>query len=141
MRSVLAAAAAATAVLIAIQAFSVSSTWAATETNPVVYNIYQPVNLGNPGEAARKDFYISVGSQQGIRKGMILRVSRKVPSPDVLSEKFFRDVTIPIAQIKVIHVEGTVAIARLVKLLPADEYPAVSPHAVMLGDLIEPDEN
>src|SRR5690606_21026117 len=96
----------------------------------------QALNMGNPGEVAQKDYYINMGSVNGVRVGTVLDVVRKVPSYDLVSQKLYKDVTFPIGQLKVIHVESTAAIARLVKLNPPENTPAVTTRAILVGDLV-----
>jgi len=119
----------------------------AKASEAVVYSVYQGVDLGEPPSAAepsevkstpapRKDYFINVGSSQGIKPGTVLEVSRKMPTYDLLGEKLYKEIVFPIGSIKVIHVEQGVAIARLEKMLPSDKTPAFSPRAIMVGDLV-----
>jgi hypothetical protein len=101
----------------------------------VVYSVYKELDLGNEGEKPEKDFYVNMGTAQGIRNGTILKAYRRVSTYDLMSEKLYRDVSFPIARLKVIHTESNAAIARLEKMLP--DTPAFSPRAVMVGDLVE----
>ena len=102
-----------------------------------VYSVYNALDLGNPGEKPAKDFYVNMGRSHGVKEGTILEVSRRTPTYDVVSEKLYKEVTFPIARLKVIHVEPTAAIARLEKMLPEDKTPAINPRAVMVGDLVK----
>jgi hypothetical protein len=105
----------------------------------VVYGVHKELDLGNPGETPQKDYYLSIGSAQGLREGSIVEVNRRMPTYDLSAEKLYKDVIFPIARLKVIHVEGNAAIARLDKMLPADKIPAMgAPRAVMVGDLVRP---
>lgn len=108
----------------------------AMASEAVVYSVYRGVDLGNPGETPSKDYYVNLGSSQGVDTGSILEVSRKLATYDLMSEKLFKEVVFPIATLKVIHAESGVAIARLDKLLPQDQVPSFSPRAVMVGDLV-----
>lgn len=103
----------------------------------VVYSIYQSVDLGDPKTPPQRDFYLNMGAAHGVREGMTIEVSRRVPTYDVISEKLYQDVTFPIARLKIIHVESTAAIARMDKMLPLEKTPAISPRAVMVGDLVK----
>ena len=103
----------------------------------MVYSIYKGLDLGNPGETPQKDFYVNIGSAQGVREGGTLDVMRKVATYDLTSQKLYKDVTFAIAKLKVIHVEANAAIARLDKMLPAEKTPALSPRAVMVGDFVK----
>ena len=103
-----------------------------------IYNIYKELSLGNAGESPRKDYYVNMGSAQGIRVGSTLEVIRRVATYDLLSEKLYKDVAFPIAKIKVIHVESNAAIARLEQFFAEDKTPALSPRAIMVGDIVRP---
>lgn len=98
-----------------------------------VYSVYQALDLGNPNEVPQKDYYLSMGQSQGVRDGSIIEVMRKVPTYDLVSEKLYKEMTFPIARLKVIHVESSTAVARLEKLFPPEKTPALSPRAVMVG--------
>jgi hypothetical protein len=101
-----------------------------------VYSVYNALNLGNPGEVAEKDFYVNMGKSQGVHDGSVLEVTRKIATYDLLSERLYKEVSFPIAKLRVIHTEGNAAIARLDKFLPPEKTPVVSPRAVMVGDYV-----
>jgi hypothetical protein len=105
-----------------------------------VYSVYKALDLGNPGETPQKDFYVNMGQAQGIREGTVLEVSRKAYTYDLISEKLYKEITFPIAKLRVIHVEPNVAVARLDKMLPSDKTPAATPRAVMIGDVVKVSE-
>lgn len=103
----------------------------------VVYGVYRPLDLGNPGEAApQKDYYINMGTVQGVHAGSLLQVIRKIPTYDLTNQKLFKDVSFPIATLKVIYSDSTTAIARLEKMQPPEKIPAILPRAVMVGDAV-----
>ena len=106
-----------------------------------IYSIYQGLNLGGQGEVTQKDFYVNMGSKQGVARGAKLQVYRHIPTFDLVFQQVYRDVTFPIAVIKVIHVEPNVSIARLEKFLPIDQRATISPEAIMLGDLVKITDN
>ncbi|HTL12282.1 MAG TPA: hypothetical protein VL588_07330 [Bdellovibrionota bacterium] len=104
----------------------------------IVYGVYRPVDLtGDPQQAPPKDYYVSLGTRNGIQHGSTLQVFRKLATHDLVNRKAEADVTVPVATLKVIHAEGTVAVARLEKLFPAAEAPEVEPRAVMVGDNVQ----
>ena len=92
--------------------------------------------MGNPGEVPRKDFYINIGTNQGIKVGSNVEVLRKMPTFDLISKRLEKDMLFPIAKLKVIHVEQSGAIARLDKMLPEESTPMITPNAVMVGDSV-----
>jgi hypothetical protein len=84
----------------------------------VVYSVYKELDLGFPGEAPQKDFFVNMGTAQGVHPGTLLKVYRRVSTYDLMSEKLYRDVSFPIARLKVIHAENNAAICRLEKDAP-----------------------
>jgi len=102
----------------------------------MVYSVRTPLSLGNPGEKIEKDYYLNIGAQQGVRAGDRVNVLRRASSYDLLNKRLYTDVTFPIAQLKIIHVEGKASIARLEKILPQSETPTFDPPGVMVGDLV-----
>ena len=103
---------------------------------PFVYNIIRGLDFGNPGEVPQRDFYVNLGSSQGVRPGDELEVLRRIPSYDATNQRIYRDVTFPIARLKVIHSESNAAIARLEEMKDPAKVPVLEPHSVMLGDLV-----
>lgn len=79
----------------------------------VVYSVFKPVDLGNSGTPPQKDFYVNMGSSQGLHEGVELDVLRRISTYDLINEKLYKDMTFPIARLKVIHVENNAAICRL----------------------------
>jgi len=117
--------------------FMTSTPLQANNAGFTVYSTYRPVDLGFPGETTNRDYFVNMGSNQGVKPGSYLRVMRKAPTYDMNNQKVFRDVTFPIARLKVIHVESNAAIARLHEYAPPDVTPGFSPRVVMVGDLVE----
>ena len=102
-----------------------------------VYSVYKALDLGNAGETPQKDFYVNMGKVQGVREGTVLEVMRRTPTYDVVSEKLYKEVTFSIGRLKVIHAEPNAAIARLDKMNSLEKTPAITPRAVMVGDLVK----
>ena len=103
----------------------------------MVYNISRPVDLGDSAEAPQKDYYVNLGKAQGLVPGSKLEVFRRTSTYDLVAEKLYRDVTLPVARLKVIHVDDGAAVARLEQLAPPSENANVTPKAVMIGDLVK----
>ena len=101
-----------------------------------VYSVLKGLDFGNPGEQPQRDYYVNIGTNQGVRTGDKLEVLRRVPTYDVPSQKLYKDLTFPFATLKVIHAESNAAIARLEELSPPEKTPVLSPSAVMVGDLV-----
>lgn len=107
----------------------------------VVYGMYRPLDLGNPGETPQKDYYINMGSRHGVHVGDTLEVLRRVSTYDLQTEKLYADILFPFAKVKVIHVENGVAVARMDKINPAEKTPGspiASNRGIMIGDFVRP---
>ena len=109
----------------------------AAEREHLVYSVYTGLNMGTDGEQTQRDFHVNIGAHEGVAKGSRLEVLRRSPTYDLVSQALYRDLTYPIAVLKVIHVEKDAAIARLEKMLPLEETPALLPPIVIVGDLVK----
>lgn len=104
----------------------------------MVYSVQKSFDLGNANEEMVKDYYLNIGTNQGVSIGSVIEVARKVPTYDLSNQKLYKDITFPFAKLRIIHVEKDAAVARLQKLYPTDKTPTITPRAVMVGDLIKP---
>lgn len=102
----------------------------------VVYSVYKALDLGTE-PAPQKDFFVNMGTANGLREGATLDVYRKISTYDVQAEKLYREMTFKIGTVKVIHVEANAAVARLDKILAPEKMPSTY-RAVMVGDIVRP---
>lgn len=84
-----------------------------------------------------KDFYINAGTEAGLKKNLIVNVTRKISVRDATGTQNFGEIEIPVGQLRVVASQGRVAIARLHKLISRDEEPMLEQTAIMIGDKIE----
>ncbi len=101
-----------------------------------VYEVFRSVDLGESDRPPPKDIFINMGSNQGVKKGAVLDVYRKISSFDNLTEKLAGEHVIPVGRIKVIHVDDKTAIARADRFVSMEQEPALLPQAIMIGDLV-----
>ncbi len=87
-------------------------------------------------EVPTKDFYIKVADGGGLKKNMVVKATRKLNVKDT-SQKPVGDFNTVVGLVKIIHVEGTVAIAREFKLLPRTDQPMLEQIGIMTGDQID----
>lgn len=109
----------------------------------VVYGVHHALDLGGKGERPKTDYFINMGARSGVLRGDVVEARRNTPSYDLLNRRLFKDMSFPIARMRIIHVERSMAVARLIRILPADETPSITPAAVMIGDSVRrlpPDE-
>ena len=101
-----------------------------------VYEVFRAVDLGESDRPPPKEIFVNMGSNQGVKKGSVLDVYRKVVSFDNLSEKVGGEHMIPVGRIKVIHTDEKTAIARVDRFVSLEQEPSLLPQTVMIGDLV-----
>ncbi len=108
----------------------------ARAAEPSVYEVYRSLDLGETEHQPPKEIFVNIGSLQGVKKGSVLDVYRKVSSFDNLTEKLAGEHLIPVGRIKVIHADERTAIARLDRFVSLEQEPALLPQSIMIGDLV-----
>jgi hypothetical protein len=83
-----------------------------------------------------KDYYINSGVESGLKKNMVLTAQRKLTVKDATGANTFGEVIIPVGQLKIISVQGHIAIAREYKLIPREDEPMLEQIGVMIGDKV-----
>lgn len=101
-----------------------------------VYQVFRAIHLGETEQLPPKDIFVNMGTTQGVRKGSVLDVYRRISSFDNLTQKHMGDHMIPVGRIKVIHSDEQTAIARLDKFVSVDQEPGLLPQAIMIGDVV-----
>ncbi|MBI3544868.1 MAG: hypothetical protein HY075_16470 [Deltaproteobacteria bacterium] len=89
------------------------------------------------GEVVYKDYYVNAGTNNGLRKGLVIEAVRKLSAFDNINSKLLGDTPVKIARLKIIHVDKTVSIARLEKFYEKEATPLTGFDAVMIGDLVQ----
>jgi hypothetical protein len=102
----------------------------------VIYSVAQDIPMGNKDEVIKKNFYIDMGQNQGVKKGSILDVYRVISVLDPYESKKRFNHRIKIGELKVLHSEDTSAIAALSKLEEGDETPVFEVGKMMIGDIV-----
>ncbi|MBX9768962.1 MAG: hypothetical protein K2X47_16935 [Bdellovibrionales bacterium] len=90
----------------------------------------------NSKDAVTRDYYVNAGTQDGLKTGMILSVYRRDPIFDAYDD-IRDDLYAPVGQIRLIHVQRTLSIARLVAISKNTTSPIVDFRSVMIGDRID----
>lgn len=83
-----------------------------------------------------KDYYIQGADKNSLKKNLVVFVKRKMTVKDV-SSKTIGDFETKVGQLKIIHVEGKIAVAREYKLIERDEEPVLEQIGIMTGDRLD----
>jgi hypothetical protein len=102
----------------------------------VIYSIAQDIPMGNKDEVIRKNFYVDMGSSQGVKKGSVLDVFRVVSVLDPYESKKRFNHRIKIGEVKILHSEDTSAIGVLNKLEEGEDTPVFEVGKLMIGDIV-----
>ncbi|OFZ17872.1 MAG: hypothetical protein A2Z20_05850 [Bdellovibrionales bacterium RBG_16_40_8] len=109
------------------------STWAKDIT---VFDVRRPLAMEN-NEVAPKDYYISAGEKDGLRKNMIVSVLRRQSLYDQYQNKSLGDLVVAVGQLRIIHVQPDISVARLEKIVDSESRPVIDFDAIMVGDKVD----
>ncbi|WP_409479262.1 hypothetical protein [Pseudobdellovibrio sp. HCB154] len=85
-----------------------------------------------------KDFYLNASDSSGLKKNLIVKATRKITVKNQ-GAKVIGTFKTTVGLLKIIQVEGGVAIARLFELTPREEHPMLEQTGIMIGDQIDMD--
>jgi len=103
----------------------------------VIYSVAQEVPMKNNTPPPPKNFFVNLGTNQGVKPGTILNVARMISETDPFKAHQRYNHQVKIGELKVIHSEDESSIAVAV------DYDAqasgLSPEytALMIGDLVQ----
>jgi hypothetical protein len=101
-----------------------------------VFEIRKTLPLSE-NEPVYRDYYINMGTDDGLRVGNYVSVHRHSPVIDIYRNKAQDDLIVPLAHMKVIHAQKTMSVARVVSHTNPEQIPVVQFEQVMLGDRVE----
>jgi hypothetical protein len=84
-----------------------------------------------------RDVYVNMGTEQGIKEGSVLDAFRTLTTVDEINQRTGQNISFRIAKLKVIHAEGSVAVARVIQVMPPETTPVGTYTNVMVGDSVE----
>lgn len=83
-----------------------------------------------------KDFYLNAGESSGLKKNLVVNVKRRVCIKDSNS-KSVGDFETTVGQLRIVQVDGKVAVAREYKLFSRDEEAMIEQIGLMTGDRVD----
>jgi len=102
----------------------------------IIYSIVQDVPMGYENEVVKKNFYVNMGSKQGVKAGTQLDVFRTISRLDPYETKKRYSYKVKIGELKVLHTEDNTAIGSLSKLNLGEETPLFDVNNFMIGDKV-----
>lgn len=101
----------------------------------VIVDVHRNIPLSED-EPAYKDFAISTADTSALKKHLVVNVKRRLQIKDS-STKSVGEVETTVGQVRIIHVDKKVAIAREYKLISRDDEVALDQVGIMTGDYID----
>ena len=88
-------------------------------------------------ETIYRDYYINGGAEAGLKANQVVGVLRRVPVKDNAGVQSFGEIEVPVGKVKVLFVQGRVAVARDYQLVSRKDYPVLEQSGIMSGDRID----
>lgn len=108
-----------------------NSVWSSSSVT--VFDVRKNLRL-NEKDPVYHDYYINAGTNQGLRKGLLVNVQRRLPFKDSSLSKVQEELIVDVAELEVIHVQRSFSIARLHRSLLGKASPILDYSSIMVGD-------
>ncbi len=117
--------------------FSLITSSMALGRDYIIYSIVQDFPMGQAQEILKKNFYVNLGSKQGLKEGVVLDVYRTISRNDPYKSKTTYHHKVKIGELKVLHTESENAIASLERSIASEENsPLFEIGKFMIGDKV-----
>lgn len=98
----------------------------------VIFSMAQDLSMGVENEVLRKNYYVNMGSSQGIKKDSVLDVFRVISVQNPYDNKKRVNYKVKVGELKVIHTSEEASIAALKAY--EEERPVLELDQFMIGD-------
>lgn len=103
----------------------------------LIFSVAEDIPMGWQDDVSRRNYYVNMGSEHGIKKGTTLTVFRTISKRNPYDNKKRVNYRIPIGTLEVIHAEDTSAIGSLKRLYKTAKDPLFEINSFMIGDAVE----
>lgn len=105
----------------------------------MIYNISQDFPMGYENEVLKKNFYINMGTEQGLADGTELYVYRLISrnNPYAQDKQERVHYRVKVGTVKVIHTESNHAIAEATQVFASNSPVFFEVNALMIGDYVD----
>jgi len=100
----------------------------------VIFSMNQDLNMGIEEKPTRKNYFVNMGSNQGVKKDTVLDVYRIISIQNPYDNKKRVNYKVKIGELKVLHSSEDAAIAFVSEYLPKEETPIFELDQFMIGD-------
>ena len=103
----------------------------------IIYSIVQDIPMGIQQEVIKKNYYINIGTKQGLDTGATLDVYRTISRLDPYENKQRYNYNVKIGELEVLHAEDEASIAQLGMLRNDKGTPLFEINDFMIGDHVK----
>ena len=107
------------------------STWAKSY---VIFSLAQDLSMGIENEVIRKNYYINMGSGQGVKKDSVVDVFRIISVQNPYDNKTRVNYKVKIGELKILHAMSEASIAMVSEYEKEDSTPIFELPQFMVGD-------
>ncbi|MAX65464.1 MAG: hypothetical protein QF441_11995 [Bacteriovoracaceae bacterium] len=100
----------------------------------LIFSVAEDLPMGYENEVIRRNYYINMGSNQGLSEGAVLDVYRTISKANPYDNQKRVNYRIPIGQLEVIHTEDESAVALVKKVNKNIKDPVFDINNFMIGD-------
>jgi hypothetical protein len=100
----------------------------------VIFSMTQDVSMGQEEEVVRKNYYVNLGSTQGVKKGSILDVFRIISVQNPYDNKKRVNYRVKIGELRVLHTTEDASITMVKNYQKPEEAPVFEIPQFMIGD-------
>lgn len=101
-----------------------------------VFDSRRPVSLTSKQETYR-DFYINGGIEHGVKRGMILTVTRRLTLYDTYRANSPKEIMVEVGRVKIIHAQKGLSVARYYGTFSRINKAVLENDFIMVGDKID----
>ena len=100
----------------------------------IIFSIAQDIPMGVENEQRRKNYYVNLGTQQGVQRGTNLEVFRTISRLDPYQDRKRHRYNIKIGELRVLHAEreSSISVLEYLDTENAELYTEIN--TVMIGD-------
>lgn len=100
----------------------------------VIFSMAQDLPMGLDNEIVRKNYYVNLGSSQGVKKDSVLNVFRIISIQNPYDNKKRVNYKVKIGELKVVHSSDDASIAKVNTYVKPEETPIFELNQFMIGD-------
>jgi hypothetical protein len=102
----------------------------------LIYSVAEEIPMGFDNEVTKKNYYMNIGSQQGVSEGTTLDVFRVISKSNPYDNLKRINYKVKVGEIKVVHTDEEAAIGILQVLKNDTETPLFDLNGFMIGDYV-----